>query len=293
MAKNAQFLELGPANIYLFILPKAILILNSVAANADVFAKAVLGGAAGNSIRVRFLDPAAPNQPLSISVSGLDITVSLATNGASTITSTANDVIAALTSDATAAFLITATKVSGQDGTGVVQAIAFTPLAGGSATGVKTDVGFLGEGVAYQVNTEAADLTGAQTGNVPQDKVVIGGAVRVIIPFKEITLDNFQIGIPSARLVENDDKSKRRIDFAVAVGRSMRASSLKMQISKIKGGFESALPQDIIIIPEISPAEGEVNFPFAPTTQREIMTNWYAWPDGATGRWSFTGDELP
>jgi len=78
------------------------------------------------------------------------------------------------------------------------------------------------------------------------------------------------------------------------VGASMRQTlTVKMEIVKIKGGFESPLPADRIIIPEISPAEGEVNFPFAPTTQRVIMTNWYAWPNNVTGRWALMGDENP
>ena len=104
-------------------------------------------------------------------------------------------------------------------------------------------------------------------------------------------MDNLRLGVPSARKVSNSDGSKNRVDFTVAVGADMRSLALKMEIRKIKGGFESALPEDIIIIPEISPAEGEVNFPFAPTTQREIVTNWYAWPSDITGRWAFLGDE--
>ena len=154
-------------------------------------------------------------------------------------------------------------------------------------------MGFLGDSVAFQISTEAADLTGAQTGNVPQDKVVIGGMCKVIIPFKELSLDNLKAGIPNSRLVSNNDGTKRRIDFAVTVGLSVRSMAMKMEIRKIKGGFESPLPADAIIIPEISPADGETSFPFAPTSQREITTNWYAWPNALTGRLAYTGDELP
>ncbi len=293
MAKNARFLELGPANVYLYFKPKAYLLMTSGAANSHVFFKAYLGGADGNNITMIFLDPGVMNSPLSVSVSGQAITVSLATNGASAITSTADDVIATIQSDPAASFLVTTARKAGEDGSGVVSAQGVTNLANGSDTGVKTDIGFVGEGVAYQVTTEAGNLTGAQPGNVAQDKVVIGGQVRVVVPFKEITLDNFQRGIPLARLVENNDGTKRRIDFSVTVGLSLRSIAVKMMLAKIKGGFESALPQDQIIIPEISPAEGEVNFPFAPTTQREIMSNWYAWPNSTTLRWAFVGDEHP
>ena len=288
MAKNARFLELGPANVYLYVRPRASTSIGGV------YVQAVLPGADGNDITVEIVENGI-NTPLSIEVDGLDITINLATDGAGASTSTIQNVIDAIESDPAAAFLITAAKIA-PDVTGsavIDQDYAQVNLAGGSDTGVATDVGYLGDGVAYQISTEVADLTGAQKGNVALDKVVIGGMVRVVIPFKEITLDNFKAGIPLTRLVENSDASRRRLDFAVTVGLSLRSRSLKMELRKIKGGFESVLPEDRIIIPEISPAEGEVTFPFAPVSQREIMTNWYAWPDDATGRWAFTGTELP
>lgn len=292
MAKNALLLELGPANIYLYPLPKAFLTMTSAPANSRIHFIARKGGAAGNTIRVAIV-VAGINTPFSISVSGLDLTINLATNGAGTATTIASQAILFVTQDPAASFLVTAANFAGSDGTGLPAAQALTALGSGSDTGVKTDVGFVGDAVAYQVATEAAPLTGAQTGTVAQDKVVIGGMVKVVIPFKEISMDNFAFAVPSSRIVANSDGSKRRLDFAVAVGRSMRESALKMTINKIKGGFESTLPADIIVIPEISPAEGEVAFPFAPTTQREIASNWYAWPNGLTGRWAFTGDEFP
>ena len=299
MAKNARLLELGPANIYLFLRSRAnFLFRNAVPnPNSDVYVEAYQGGnlppdRPGDSISVTF-DASTSNQVLSVSVSTFAITVFLATDPYSVITSTANDVIEALTDSAQARGLVTATRGVGGDGTAVVEAHTATFLTGGSETGVATDVGFLGDAVAYQVTTETANLTGAQTGNVPQNKVVIGGMTKVVIPFKEISLDNLRLGVPSARLVQNADRSKRRVDFTVAVGADLRSQSLRMEIRKIKGGFESTLPQDIIVIPEISPAEGEVNFPFAPVTQREILTNWYAWPDSITSRWAFLGDENP
>lgn len=287
MGKNARLLELGPANIYLYEKPRASTTLS------QVFVKAVLPGAAGNDITLEFIEGAG-TAPLSIAVDGTAITVTLATTSGTSI-STVQQVIDAIEADAAAGFLVTAAKVAGDTtGSGTISADAGpVNLAGGSDTGTARDVGYLGEGVVYQITTSAADLTGAQKGNVPLDKVVIGGMVKVVIPFKEINMENFKAGIPLTRLVENSDGSRRRLDFSVTVGLSMRSQALKMELRKIKGGFESALPEDRIIIPEISPADGEVTFPFAPTTQREITSNWYAWPDDATGRWAFTGTELP
>ncbi len=165
-----------------------------------------------------------------------------------------------------------------------------TPDIYGDLYGSETDVGYLGDDVMYQVITEAASLTGAQSGNVPLDKIIIGGSVKVVLPFKEISLENLQIGVPSAIIVQSGGLT--RVDFIVAVGQSMRQTLAKrMRITKIKGGKESTDPADTIIIPEISPAEGEVHFPFAPTVQRVILTNWYAWPDPEHGRWAWMGDE--
>jgi hypothetical protein len=208
---------------------------------------------------------------------------------------TIDSIIEALTNDPLASYYVTAARGLNVSGSGAINLAGNNAypypvfLEGGDGASVRTDVGFLGDEVAYQVTTESANLTGAQTGTVPQDKVVIGGMVKVVIPF-----DNLRRGVPSARVVENSDGSKRRVDFTVAVGQSMRQTlTVRMEIIKIKGGFESPLPADKIVIPEISPAEGEVNFPFAPTTQRVIMTNWYAWPNSLSGRWAFMGDENP
>lgn len=307
MAKNARKLELGPANIYITTLPRASAIIGEYPYSTDaIYLQSVRPGAgfdatgnpvdySGNDVSFVYVDAPGVGQDPTVTVVGTAIIVGIET-GVTTIDS----VIAALGATPEAAFLVTAARGVGTDGSGVVAESSNDAypapvfLTGGDGAPIRTDVGFLGDEVAYQVTTEAANLTGAQTGNVPQDKVVIGGMVKVIIPFKEISLDNLRRGVPSARVVENANGSKRRVDFNVAVGQSMRQTlTVKMEIVKIKGGFESPLPADRIVIPEISPAEGEVNFPFAPTTQRVIMTNWYAWPNGNTGRWAFMGDENP
>lgn len=300
MAKNPRRLEMGPANIYLTTLPRAsVLVLGYPDPDNGVFVQSVRPGAgfdvegneidySGNAVTIRIVISGVGSAVLSVVVTGTAIVV---TCGSAT---TANSVITALTRSLTASYLVTAAKAVGGDGTGLVVGTSVLPLTGGDGAPVRVDVGFLGDDVAYVVATEAGDLTGAQSGNVAQDKVVIGGAVRIVVPFKEISLDNLRIGVPSARLVENADGSKRRVDFVVAVGASMRQQlSLKMEIVKLRGGFESPLPGDTIVIPSCSPAEGDVNFPFAPTVQRVINTNWYAWPNQDTGRWSYMGDELP
>jgi len=306
MAKNARKLELGPANIYITTLPRASALIGEYPYSTDgIYLQSVRPGAgfdasgnevdySGDAVSFVYVEGVVGQDPV-VTVVGTAIFVEIE-SGVTTI----DAVIAALEQSPEAGFLVTAARGLNADGTGVVSVSGNDAypepvfLTGGDGAAVRTDVGFLGDEVAYQVTTESANLTGAQTGNVPQDKVVIGGMVKVVIPFKEISLDNLRRGVPSARVVENSNQTKRRVDFTVAVGQSMRQTlTVKMEIVKIKGGFESPLPADRIIIPEISPAEGEVNFPFAPTTQRVIMTNWYAWPNSLTGRWAFMGDENP
>ena len=98
-------------------------------------------GAAGNSINIRYTDPAANDAALSVSVAGPAITVSLATGGAGAITSTAAQVKDAVDASAAASALVSVavmTSDSGvaDDGSGVVTAMAATSLASGAGTGI-------------------------------------------------------------------------------------------------------------------------------------------------------------
>lgn len=102
---------------------------------------AVKYGAEGNRISIAYVDPAANSQSLAVSVDGYAITVSLATNGGGTITSTAAQVKAAIEASAPAAALVTCTintadSGSADDGTGVVTALAAANMTGGAGSGV-------------------------------------------------------------------------------------------------------------------------------------------------------------
>lgn len=97
----------------------------------DVTLTARSAGAAGNSITLTLTNPGAPNQTLQISVVSLAITASLATNGASALTTTASQLVTALQASSPAMALVSAALKSGEDGTGVVTALTSTPLSGG------------------------------------------------------------------------------------------------------------------------------------------------------------------
>lgn len=102
-------------------------------ANNDLVFTAVAGqGQTANGISVRYVNPGAPSISLDVSVIGLAITVRLATNGSSVITTTAAQITAAIAADPDASFLVTSANAPANSGAGVVTALSATPLAGGS-----------------------------------------------------------------------------------------------------------------------------------------------------------------
>ena len=87
------------------------------------------GHEGGNSIAVTFANPGAANSPLSVTVSGNEITVSLATSSAGALTSTAAQVVAAIDASPAASAIVDAYTYRGSTGTGVVAAQARTMLS--------------------------------------------------------------------------------------------------------------------------------------------------------------------
>lgn len=109
-------------------------------ANNDLRFTAKPEGAVGNTRRIAFV-VAGANTPLSIAVAGNDITVNVATNGASAATSTAAQVRTAVLASAAAMALLGSVEFAvGNDGTGVVGAMAMTAFAGGT-NAVTTEAG--------------------------------------------------------------------------------------------------------------------------------------------------------
>lgn len=104
-------------------------------ANNDLVWTAVTPGAAGNSLTIAYVDPPGNNVSLSVAVVGTAITVTLATDGSSVITSTASQVRALVNADGTAGALVQGANSSPDTGAGVVTALAPTALAGGDTGG--------------------------------------------------------------------------------------------------------------------------------------------------------------
>jgi len=93
-----------------------------------IFFVAKAAGTAGNSVTFTFVNGGA-SQPLTIDTSGTDVTVNLATDSLSAVTSTMSEVAAAITADISANQVMSAASTG--DGTALVGTGGPTSLAGG------------------------------------------------------------------------------------------------------------------------------------------------------------------
>ena len=87
------------------------------------------GHQGGNTIKAQLLNPSASNSPLSVSVAGPEITVSLATGATGALTSTAAQVVAAINADPAASALVKALTFQGNAGTGIAPATSKLSLS--------------------------------------------------------------------------------------------------------------------------------------------------------------------
>ncbi len=103
-------------------------------ANNDLRYTARPGGTAGNSLQVEYL-VAGLNTPLTVTATATKVTVNVATDGAGAATSTATAVRAAVRASVAAMAIMRSVELAaGNDGTGIVTALAATNLAGGTGT---------------------------------------------------------------------------------------------------------------------------------------------------------------
>lgn len=111
------------------VVETAMVATNLTGANNDLIFTSKLSGRLGNAIRVRYVNPGTSNAALGVVVAGRDITVNLATNGSSQITSTATLVANAITANAGANALVSVHSDAGTGG--VVTAMGWTSLSDG------------------------------------------------------------------------------------------------------------------------------------------------------------------
>jgi hypothetical protein len=98
--------------------------------NNDLVWTAVTGGEAGNALTVEYIDPAGADAG-SIALVGNAIEVTLAHSGAA-ITATADDIKLLVLASPAVSAVVTAEDDAGNDGSGVVTAMAAAPLIGGA-----------------------------------------------------------------------------------------------------------------------------------------------------------------
>ena len=98
-------------------------------ARTVVLTSKAYGHQGGNSLTAQLVDPGAPNAPLSVALTGSAIRVSLATDTAGAITSTAAQVVAALNANPAVADLATASLYRTSPGDAVVVAGPASPLS--------------------------------------------------------------------------------------------------------------------------------------------------------------------
>jgi hypothetical protein len=97
---------------------------------AGIFFAANIYGPIGLTYSIALVNPGAANVPLSVAVAGTEVIVTLATNGASVITSTLAQVAAAINANSAASALVIATSVSATVATAHAQQF----FTGGSAS---------------------------------------------------------------------------------------------------------------------------------------------------------------
>jgi hypothetical protein len=100
--------------------------------NKDLTFTHVAGGTAGNAYTIAYTDPGLASQSIAVTATGTAISVSLATNGSKTITSTALEVMNAVNQSPVCRALNFAAELkTGSTGVGVVAAFGAASLYGG------------------------------------------------------------------------------------------------------------------------------------------------------------------
>lgn len=161
---------------------KARLLTGVVANNNALTFTSKLDGALGNTSSLRLVNPGTNSAALSVSVSGRDVTVNLATNGSGVITTTATQLKTAIDGNAAASALFTVANTGASTGAGVVTALRRATLAGGldDAFPLNTPVLVPGDAAMAAKLGTAGTLPAAMDGIFDQT-----GAVVVVVRVAE------------------------------------------------------------------------------------------------------------
>lgn len=109
-------------------------------------------------VTVTYVNPGTPAAAFSVVVVGGAITVNLATDGGSVVTTTANAVITGIEASGPASALVAVALVTGETGAGLVAAVSSTPIVGGMRfLGVIEHLGAYLSGWGYGSEIETRD----------------------------------------------------------------------------------------------------------------------------------------
>ncbi len=134
----------------------------------DLTYTSLVDGVFGNSVTIEYVDPGAPSSPLSVTVTGTAISVSLETSSGSALVSTADDIVGAIQgSDASSLVDVTVTGT----GSNVQAAAAAAPLTGGLAGPIPAGT------VVDSINESQPLIT--QTGNTTAGSATISNLASV------------------------------------------------------------------------------------------------------------------
>lgn len=145
-----------------------------------------------SALTITYVDPAANDAALAVSISTNDITVSLATGSGGAITSTASQVLAAVNSDADSSGKVQAFLKGSDTGAGVVTAMSQQAIAGWTGTSPTLDVSletsvdgsnWYASGTAFTQATAVGAPQGrafAGLGTQCRWKVIVGGTNPVV-----------------------------------------------------------------------------------------------------------------
>lgn len=142
--------------------------------NNNIVLTANASGPSGNLISASISEPGIPNSPLTVAWVGTQLSVTLATDGASRITTTAAQLVSAV--NAHPSSVLTAALAAGSDGSGVAQPLAESHLSGG-------DAGSASLAVTFNDDMRFTATTNGAAGNAVSVVITDGGA-----PFVPLTV---------------------------------------------------------------------------------------------------------
>jgi hypothetical protein len=194
---------------------KAALSIGS--SNAVVALEAVKGGVGGNNITVAFISPGTGTQSLGVVVTGEAIVVNLG-YAASAITSTANEVIAAILASPQASALVTAGPGAGT-GVTIVAAATAAPLTGGTnGPAVYSEIPGIGDIEIPGMGRASDDITSHSSAEgfaeYLKSKVKDGRSITFPINYDPANVVHQQLKLAEA----SDDPSRFRFVYPYAGG---------------------------------------------------------------------------